>query len=103
MLMVPEVRRVMILLDEIPPTERGTLLIFHNRPQAQMPMEVTLKSVDPTTLTVTRFVNTTIGRVQSTLPLDRVTSVWRNSTGGWAIALNGGLQIDALGGLTFVP
>ena len=62
MLMVPEVRRVMILLDEIPATERQNLQIFHNRIQAQSPIAVALKQVDRTTLTVSRFVSTTVGR-----------------------------------------
>lgn len=103
MLMVPEVRRVMILLDEIPDAERHDLLVFHKRIQAGPHVKATLTKVDRTTITVNRYVSAAVGRVESTLPIDRVTSVWRNGTDGWAIALDGGLEVDAMGGLKFTP
>lgn len=103
MLMVPEIRRAMILLDEIPPAERQSVRLFHNRLQGPPGIEVLLGDVDRTTLTVSRFVGPSRGRVTSTLPIDRVTSVWRDGTDGWSIALNGGIQIDAMGDLRFIP
>jgi hypothetical protein len=108
MLMVPEVRRVMILLDSIPPAEREDLQIFHNRqghPSAMQntsPLPARLTKVDITTITVDRSVPHR-GRVESTLPIDRVTSVWRDGTDRWAFALDGGIYIDALGSLRFTP
>jgi hypothetical protein len=101
MLMVPEVRRVMLLLDLIPPAERGDVQIFHNRHQALCPIPVTVKEIDHSTITVERFHPG--GWVKSQLPIDRVTSVWRIEKNKWDVAMNGGIQIDAMGWLNFSP
>ena len=99
MLMVPEVRRVMILSDSIPPEERDNLLIFHEN-KAESPVEVRLKTVDLTTVTVHLYVPG--WESDSALPLDRVTSVWRVEAARWAIALEG--RVEIVGNLlTFAP
>lgn len=103
MLMVPEVRRVVILLDSIPSAQRESVSIFHTRGTGTSPVVVTIRNVDSTTVTVENFVKGS-GRAEMLLPVDRITSVWRLSADRWGIALNGGIETEyATGTLKFTP
>jgi hypothetical protein len=92
MLMVPELRRMAILIDSIPLGERENVdLVMHqgNLPYDSYRRPVRLKSVDPLGGSFT----TSQGggpapEISLTIPLDAVTSVWR-SAGRWRITLVG--------------
>jgi len=93
MLMVPEVRRVAILLDAIPDDERGDLEIFGSTQTGQTSQvsRVQLLGIDDrmTTVKLAWSAHEARQTVVSRIPLDRVTSVWQSGERRWTIGVNG--------------
>ena len=103
MLMVPKIRRVAILLDRIPPAQRSDVAIQHsNSAGSPLTHPAHFVGIDPE-LTTATFVSVDPSRKESTIPLDRITSVWRRDANGWYIAVNGLVSVVGHGGFIFRP
>jgi hypothetical protein len=88
MLMIPEIRRVAILIDQIPADERdGVWLYSYNRVSTAM-REVRVVDVDPSSTSL-NIALPVAGAETSAVPLDRVASVWRRGPKQWSIAVQG--------------
>lgn len=100
MLMVPEVRRIATLLDQIPPSQRTGIQLCLREPSPGTYV-VTLVSVDPLSSTAT--FDATGPRTGETwrldLPIDCISSVWRTNDGAWKLAITGG----TVAGREFIP
>jgi len=99
MLMVPEIRRVAILLDSIPSAERRnvTLHVFGGGVGQTYPGS-TLVSVDPQATSV----HLQIPGATGTIPLDRVESVWKGGDHVWSVAVRGKIETRS-SSLLFFP
>jgi hypothetical protein len=104
MLMVPEIRRVAILLDSIPQDQREKVYLLHvtDSPYGAA-IGVTLREVDPdlTTFLVELTDKGSIGGT-ITLPVDCVRSVWRRDSTHWNVFMSGSFS-KRNGALLFVP
>jgi hypothetical protein len=89
MLMVPEIRRVAILLDRIPPGERSGMTLLHIQPNGMaLTFTADFLGVDAG-LTTATFKSPVGTPADGTIPLDRITSVWRLDDRRWSIAVDG--------------
>jgi hypothetical protein len=89
MLMVPEIRRVALCLERIPLDQRSDVTIQHsNSAGSPMTQMANFRGVDPE-LTTATFTSAVGPPATSTIPLDRITSVWRKDETHWYIAVNG--------------
>jgi hypothetical protein len=95
MLMVPQVRRVAILLERIPQNQRSDMDIQHSTPQGG-PLTFTahFHGLD-NDLTTATFVPASGPRAMSTVPLDKITAVWRKDESHWYISVDGFLSGSA--------
>jgi hypothetical protein len=96
MIMVPEIRRKVILLDSIPAAERNPVVLIGQRgklPTESFQKEFRLKEVDPVGGSITLSQGGGPAPEYSfSLPIDAVTMVWKNG-GRWRIAFQG--RIDS--------
>ena len=92
MLMVPEIRRMAILLDSIPPDERAKVeIVWYMRQGSGRENKLKLVNVDLLGSSVI-FAEASLGKVlQAAVPLDAVKMVWRNF-GGWCVLVHGSVQ-----------
>ncbi len=98
MFMVPEIRRVAILLDSIPLDQRkGVLLVANSRAGDADPRTVTFLGLDQLFTTLNLRAEQSGEKIA--IPLDRVASVWRRDLQRWGIVLRGRFEI-AQGTLT---
>jgi len=90
MLMVPEIRRIAILLDQIPPNSAEVKLHFRMPLLNQM---ATFRQID--TLLCSASFNVDQGGLPPGfwlgLPLDAIRSVWKNRDSSWGVTIDGGL------------
>jgi hypothetical protein len=102
MLMVPEIRRVAILLDSIPLDQRDEVFLFHQVASsgAFQRFSLRLVGVDSSLTTVT-FELDQGGRSPraGAVPIDSVGSVWKRDETHWNISVRGSLNQE----LQFVP
>jgi schlafen family protein len=96
MLMVPEVRRVALLLRQIEINEkdRASVLVFHKPPTAGAlsKMELRLDKIDLLENVAAFHGIGPLPNVPVHVPLDAVRSVWRSPEGGWSILIAGGIN-----------
>lgn len=99
MLMLPDIRRIAILLDDIPMAERTDIkahVAIGPHPQSCLPKELDASLISYTQLSnnilikVIRENPRGLGATQEfSLPLDAIKSVWKNDKGVWCIAIKG--------------
>jgi Putative DNA-binding domain len=96
MLMVPQVRRVAVLLEKIPQNERSDMEIQHSTPQgAPLSFTANFRGIDDD-LTTATFGSTSGPLATSTIPLDKITAVWRRDDRHWYISVDGFLSGSAV-------
>jgi hypothetical protein len=99
MLMVPEVRRVAIMLEAIPRGERDQVMLLAADKAGEPDCRwVTMVGVDDDFTTLTVKTSKTL-----TLPLDRVATVWRRDASHWGILIAGRMTIADDGSLVVLP
>ena len=97
MLMVPQIRRIAILLDSIPLDQRENVQFIFQTPY-QYENDVlsgTLVGIDQTLTTVTMKIPIGIlgpESVRIAIPIDRVNSVWRRGEASWSVDVGGYLN-----------
>jgi hypothetical protein len=90
MLMVPEIRRVAILLDSIPLDQRADVMLLARSVAPDVdPRTVTLEGVDRELTTA--FFSRSGEKIR--LPLDRIQSVWRRDDRPWCVAVDGAFAV----------
>lgn len=100
MLMLPDIRRIAILLDAIPVAERSNVKIHCSTgpyPQNSVPgeMNASIISFDPlsNSIAIKTPKKNSRGLIENTqdfsFPLDAIKSVWKNEKGLWCIAIKG--------------
>lgn len=96
MLMVPAIRRIATLLDQIPIDQRKRIKLYFTQPAPESKM-ATLRSVDPLSSTVTFDIAIPGGWDETwrlDLPIDSIRSVWRSEDTTWMVAIGGGMLIS---------
>jgi hypothetical protein len=89
MLMVPQVRRFAVLLERIPQKERSAIDIQHSSPDgAPLSTTATFLGLDDD-LTTAKFRPASGPIGLSTIPLDKITAIWRKDEGHWYISVDG--------------
>lgn len=94
MFMLPDIRRIAILLDAIPVAEWKKVKIHASTgpfPQNSVPgeMEASIISFDLLSNNISIKTTTRSGIMEFSFPLDAIKSVWKNAKGIWCIAIKG--------------
>lgn len=94
MLMVPEIRRVTILLDAIPPEQRREVFVASRQISSGYPEEARVTKFagfDSARTTAIFEWPEDGGTVKLRIPLDAVRSVWMTDDDHWVVSLGGAI------------
>ena len=102
MLMVPEIRRVAILLDGIPIDQRDHVWLYSYTPARSTTREAKVLGVDSLLTTLRISIAGPDGPSVTAVPLDRVRSIWQRSDDAWCITVEGSFE-KVGNGMSYYP